>query len=412
VTPDEVLAISQEAVDLFGLDPVAGDAEAEALLYNKPDDKPAILANIEGLKRIRAVHPAFFEAFDYGWAFAPEVYRNKMEANLQARAVQFLAALHGNPNTPDAFDFAGVIVRYTFQTSTEPSTPFHLPYRGRHLVFSPYSFQEFVLLFIRALIDSLPGSSRGWAAFEGFREFGGEVSSFLRQALLRALTSDAFHPGFPGETPMDRVKRESAWFAAASETGEIDEAVEVPLSVSLIDFALAHELGHALHGHDGMTREADLRLQREQDADVMGFALYNSSWGWRDELLDGCPLNQGTRILLGPLLFHLFIKWHVGLRQGLAFRALAGGGPLSGSVDQLGREAGDSRARTDVTFRQVGAYEAQIRARGAVVTKEDEALYAGVARAGAAFALHVFAAARAIPDEDYRIARKAGDAGF
>ena len=76
------------------------------------------------------------------------------------------------------------------------------------------------------------------------------------------------------------------------------------------------------------------------------------------------------------------------------------------------REAGDSRARTDVTFRQVGAYEAQIRARGAVVTKEDEALYAGVARAGAAFALHVFAAARAIPDEDYRIARKAGDAGF
>lgn len=413
MTPKDVLTFSETAIARFGLDPIAGDPDAEALLHHCPEEAGAVLANIDGMKRVRTAHPRFFETYDYDWVFDPSVYRRAMEANLQARALQLLAALHANPYTPAEFDFADVIVRMTFQTSADPCTPFHLPYQGRHLIVSPFSFQEFVLLFVRAWIDSTGGGAGGWEAFSRFDTFEEEVSPFLRQALLRALTSDAFHPGFPGETPMDRVKRHSAWFSDAAENGDIDAGIEVPLTVSLIDFALAHEIGHALHRHDGLKGEADLRLQREQDADVTGFALYSSSWGWRDELLDSCPLNQGPRILLGPLLFHLFIKWQVALRQGLALRALTSGhAPDAESIAQLRREAGDSQARTDLTFRQIGAYEAQIKQNGAVFGESDVALFSGIARAGAAFTLHVFRAVQSIPEEDYHLARRMGAVGF
>lgn len=413
MTPEQVLALSDAAIAQFGLDPVAGDAAAEALLYNPPEEAAAIQANIEGLTRVRDAYPQFFETYAYEWAFAPSVYRRAMEANLQTRALQLLASLHANPHTPPAFDFGNVIVRHTFQTSTEPGTPLHLPFQGRHLIVSPFSFQEFVLLFCRALIDSTAGLTGGWDAFTQFEAFDDRVSPFLRQALLRSLTSDAFHPGFAGETPMDRVKRESAWFADAAEAGEVDDAIETPLTFSLIDFALAHEIGHALHRHDGLKREADLRLTMEQDADVMGFALYSASWGWRDELLDRCPLNQGPRILLGPLIFHLFIKWHVALRQGLEFRSLTSGQTPSGRrIDQLRREASDSHARTDIAFQQVGAYEAQIRANGAVMTAEDAALFSGIARAGAAFTLHIFRSVQSIPEDDFALARQIGSVGY
>jgi len=151
----------------------------------------------------------------------------------------------------------------------------------------------------------------------------------------------------------------------------------------------------------------------ERDADEMGFHLYSTSWGWRDELLDPCPMSQGTRILVGPLMFHLFMRWHLALRQGLAFAALSTAGKSPASLASIVSDLADSNARGDATFKQVGMYEAEIARRGFTPTKEDIVLYGALAKAGAAFSIEIFKVASTIPKADYELARAANDAvGF
>ena len=414
MTPDEIASKWSEANAIYGFDPITGDATGETALHNLECERDAINENVAGLIRVRDECPSFFDAFDYDWAFEPSVYRRALEANLQTRAVQLLAMLHRNPTTPSGFAYSNVVVRYTFQSSTDPCTPFHAPHSDAHFIVAPFSFLEFVLLLTRAFLDSAGAARTGWKGFLNFEGFPKKnVSPFLRQAVLRALTTDAFHSSFTGESPIDAAKAKSAWFAEAAETGDVSEGVEVPLTYALTDFALAHELGHVLHGHKGLAREPDLRLQREQDADVTGFALYNSSWGWRDELMDPCPLNQGPRILLGPLLFHLFIRWHLAIRLGLATRALRNK-EAAGRVNAQGlkSESTEAEARSAVAFQQLGHYEAQIRNRGAAFTEQDAKLYHAIAKAGSEFALHIVQATSEIPEEDYAIAQSLGDPGF
>lgn len=410
----EIIAAWEKASGAFGFDPITGDSEAQKLLHNPEHERGAITDNIAGLERVKAQCPDFFLAYDYDWAFDAKVYRRAIEANLQTRAIQLLAMLHRNPNTPRAFDYGGMVVRYTFEAGTDPCTPFHAPYRNLHFIAVPFSFLEFVLLLIRAFVETMAEPKPGWDALAtGAAIDKADVSPCLRQAIVRSMTTAAFHPGFDGESPVDVVKRKSTWFAAAKETSNVDENIEIALTYSLTDFALAHELGHSLLGHQGVAREPDLRLNKEQDADAMGFALYNSSWGWRDEILDPCPLNQGPRILLGPLMFHLFIKWQLALRQGLAYRSLTIMTRTDDvRVDQLNQEADESAARSAMAFKQIGMYEAQIRERGAKFTQDDSRVYGALARAGGEFALHIFNAVRLVPDDDFAIAYAAGEVGF
>lgn len=405
MTPEDIHSAWARANATYGFDPVAGDAAAIALLHNPPGEADLIDANIAGIDRVRAEHPELFESEDYDWAFDRRVYRRALEANLQARALQMLGAARSAPNGPKDVEFGKVVLRYTFEAGTDPCSPFHAPVEGINFIVSPFAFHEFVLLLTRAFIDSA-GAAGGWEGFLDWQNFPEIASPYLRQAILRSVTSDAFHSSFTGESPVDEVKRRSPWFAEARETGDIADGVETPLTCSLIDFALAHELGHVLHRHDSLTREPDLRLEREQDADVMGFALYNLSWGWRDEILDGAPLNQGPRILLGPLMFHLFIRWHVALRQGICLAHLnAGTAPGTGT---LHREIHDARARTKIAFDQLAIYEAMIRQRGALFNERDALLISRVATCGSAFALAILGWASRVPEADFRIAAEAG----
>ncbi|NQY97514.1 MAG: hypothetical protein HRT82_10165 [Henriciella sp.] len=393
----------------YGFDPIHFDDEAKQLLHEADDDDAQIEAAIDGMRVVRNENPSFFDRFDYEWAFDAAGWRRGLEANLQARMLQMLSQMWVSPNRPDTAFYDRVVSRYTFETGTDPCTPFHAPIDAVNFITVPFSFAEFLNLLVRGFIDSVAGQNEGWAALANFDKFDREapVSGFLRQAILRYLTNDTFHPSFPGESPVDLVKRKSTWFGEAIETGNVDEETEIPLSNALLDFALAHELGHVLHGHEGVAAEPDLRLEKEQDADVMGFALYSTSWGWRDEVLDPCPMGQALRILMGPLVFHLFVKWHLALRQAAAFAKLK----LKDhnvNVSVIKEDVGDSAARSDMTMKQLGFYEAQIRGRGAEFSETGEAIFRGLAKAGSAFTMEIFRSVQSIPDEDLELAIEAG----
>lgn len=393
----------------FGFDPVHYDEDAKALLHRQDNDTALINAAIEGMQSVRSTNPDFFDRFDYDWAFDASGWRLGLEANLQARMLQMLSEMWGSPHRPETLSYDAVVSRYTFEPGTDPCTPFHAPVEAINFICMPFSFAEFLNLLMRGFIDSVQRGSSGWEGFSRFQSFDQSlpVSPFLRQAMLRYLTNDTFHPSFEGESPVDLVKRECSWFGEARETGDIDESLETPLTYSLLDFALAHELGHVLHGHESVAAEADLRLSKEQDADAMGFALFSTSWGWRDEVLDPCPLDQGLRILMGPLIFHLFIKWHLALRQGALYARMKRDDPHV-RADHIKGDVGDSEARSTSTMTQLSLYEAQIRARGAQFSPAGETLFQGLARAGSAFTMKIFWAFQSIPDDELDFAMGAG----
>ena len=173
------------------------------------------------------------------------------------------------------------------------------------------------------------------------------------------------------------------------------------------DFVRRHDL--AAHRQQRDRDQLQIR-DRERDADAMGFALYNLSWGWRDDVLDGAPLNQGPRILLGPLMFHLFIRWHIALRQGLMLVRLKSGETLN--TDTIRGEVADAESRAKTTFAQLNAYERMIRDRGAKFTDQDSALIQMIAASGSAFALAIVRSALSIPEADLRIALDVSNVGF
>lgn len=412
MTPERIGILWTIANRRHGLDPIFGDVEAEAHLHNRPDDMARLPANIAGMETVRRIEPGFFAAHDYEWVFEPSVWRRSLEANYQVRALQQLSSLWRSPHCPDGLLFDNVVLRETFHTGADPCTPFHTPVEEVNFVVAPFSFSEFALLLIRTYLSWAGCLEVGWTELTPTRAADQEPSPFLRHAILRLLTSDAFQSGIDGPTPMERVKCRSSWFAPAQEFDDVERDMVTHLSYALIDFALAHELGHCVLGHAGESAQHDLRIKKEKEADAMGFHLYATSWGWRDEILDTCPLSQGARILIGPLVFHMFIKWHLALRAGIGRTALRCGHTATLLLQSFETDRAESTARTNSSFAQTSWYEDEIARRGYRLTRDDAVIYRALTESMIGFLFHAMAVAAAIPDEDYRIAAEIGDIGI
>lgn len=412
MTPERIDTLWELANRRQGLDPVFGDAEAEAHLHKAPSDMARLPANIAGMKTIRSIEPAFFAAHDYAWVFEPSVWRRSLEANYQARALQQLSGLWRSPHRPDGLQFENVVLRETFHTGADPCTPFHIAIEEANFIVVPFSFNEFALLLVRAFLDWAGCLEAGWPGLHTPQPSEREPSPFLRHAILRLLTSDAFQPGFHGPTPMERVKRRSSWFAPAQEFDDADRDMVTHLSYALIDFAIAHELGHSVLGHAGENAPSCLRLDKEHGADAMGFQLFATSWGWRDEILDTCPLSQGARILVGPLIFHMFVKWHLALRAGISRVALRCGDVSTSLLRSFDTDSTESAARSNAAFTQMSQYEDEIARRGYKLNADDTAIYQRLTESMVGFLFHVMEAGASVPDEDYRIAVEVGNIGF
>lgn len=279
-----------------------------------------------------------------------------------------------------------------------------------HFIAVPFAFNETVLLLFGAFLDKFDGIGSTWASVEAQKPASNadRMSPYLEHLLLRMLTTDRFHPSMSGEPPMDVVKRDVAWFADAREVHGQPGPLMDHLTMSLIDYALAHELGHRLLDHTGITRLAGLeaRIAAEIDADRVGFHLFTTSWGWRDELMDEAPLSPLARIVLGPLCFSMFERWYSAVLSGFATSCLNAGVDPGFNVGALDVRRQESDARMRATFDAIGTHRAQSIAKGASFRKEDQERIEWLTKLMIDFSDDLLTQAKSMPDHAVRSARR------
>ncbi|MEO1222226.1 MAG: hypothetical protein AAFY42_12895 [Pseudomonadota bacterium] len=410
LTPERIEQVWVEAATRYGRDPVVNDRRASEALFRQPFDLANLPATLAAMEILREKTPAFFDAHDYDWAFKPAVWQKSLEANYQSRSFQHLSMLYRSPRRDPAWQLDKVVVRYAFQTDALTASPFHLEHDGLHFITVPFVFNETLMLLFVAFLETIGGKSCGWSALEESDNAGDRrrISPYLKHLLLRMLTTDGFHPSIPGEPPMDVVKREVAWFADAAEVEGEPGPMMNHLTMSLVDYALAHELGHRLLDHRGVTRLEDLntRITAEIDADRVGFHLFTTSWGWRDELMDDAPLGQLARIMLGPLCFAIFERWYAGALSGLATACLKASVDPGFNLASLETRRQESEARMRATFEAVATHQAQSIAKGASFTVDDNRRIDLLTRRMVAFLGDILQQARSVPPEAVRHARE------
>ena len=290
-------------------DPIAADEDAKAVLHESARHIDGIEEAIKHIDLIDSEHAGALSRLGYGFCKDPGVWRTKTEAVLQARALQQVAACCHSLGRDDS-RLARIVVRHTFDPRFHMPTPSWIPHpaSGLSFIVMPFVYQEILLLTAKSVVQFVTGSSNGdvWNALEAnnSQDFSAyrPAPPALRQFIARLLTAEAFDPIDPGENPFSRLKTLSPWFADASETVGEPTPFETALAYSAQDFSISHELGHSLT--DASQVDVIDLLQVEIAADEAGFGLYAVSWGWRDEILEGTPLSQAARIVLGPLWFY------------------------------------------------------------------------------------------------------------
>lgn len=393
----------------YSFDPVYGDEIATGFLYDRPEDAEALSDNIAGMEMVKSKYPEFFSAFDYEWAFQKKAWRKPLEANFQARLFQMMGAFWRVSKEIRHYDYSNVVARYTFESSTENATPFHTAIDSCHFIVSPFSFNEFLMLLTRSFIDSLHGDGT-WNSISSFSGLKREISPFLRQAILRHITTEAFHSSFPGDSPLEIVKSKSVWFSSASDEGKVCESLETALTYSITDFALAHELGHRLLEHSGKSVVSDLRLKKELEADNLAYSIFVASWGWRDEILDDCPFSPGARVMMGPVMFHMFISWVRALRVAVAKRTESI--KKNATSYEKNEHMEEESERQKATLHQMGRYETSLRDHNFEFVDNDAPIFTSLINCTAHFKDCIHYAVNQIPEADFKIAIESSDIGF
>lgn len=314
ITPEAIRAEWTTAV--IGLDPIFFHAEARRFIVDPAVEAARIRTAIAHEAVLRPAAPDFFATVDYDWAFDPASWDRGIDAVFQMRVLQMLSALHGHPWARFDLDFARIVVRRVDSVTAFDCSPRLVRAPSLRFVVMPFVFSELAGLLLRGFAEWIGRDARAdWDALIGpAADEIGECPPSLRQAIARMLTDSAFDLFSPIEQPAWTLRRMTPWFAGAREFHETGEnnLAEAHLSHALHDFALAHELGHAVLGH-GRAIPGEDRIGRELAADDLAMQLYAKSWGWRDDLLDGAPLGQAPRNLLGPIMFVWFCEWQLTL---------------------------------------------------------------------------------------------------
>lgn len=291
----------------LGYDPIVGSDEAQQLLRNPAEHEEGISKALEHIRLIDHTTNGVVSRLGYEFCFESCIWTRAGEAVLQARALQQIATwCEAHPE--DDPMLRNVVVRHTFDPDHSFAPPQHVPFGGFHFLVMRFAYQELLMLSARALVEVITGRVDGsaWEFLARESTTGqvtGEAPGPLRQLVGRILTGATFHPLFD-ENPLEQLCKRSNWFEKATESyGNGITSLEVVLSYSGQDFAIAHELGHCL-----ATKSFESRFDEECAADLAGLGLYALSWGWRDEILDECPLDQAARISLGPTWFFYTAK--------------------------------------------------------------------------------------------------------
>lgn len=390
------------------LDPVHGDAEADALLRSRAVEQNVIDQAVAHIDLVNRTDSGAVDALEYGFARDPLVWRRGTEAIYQARALQQIGHWWAL-NPADAPALRNVVLRHTFATSFSFGTPQHVVDavgEPIHFIVIPFVYTELLMLSARALNAWLAGSE-GDDAWVGLiadiTVDGTVVPSAMKQLFARILSDHAFHAAEPGDNPTVALKAQSDWLD--DDGGDrAPGALEIHLSYSALDFAIAHEIGHRILYH--LDPDAPSGPILEQSADLIGIRLFAASWGWRDDILAGCPLSESARVLLGPIWFFYSAKLLFRLQQLLGERT-APLTPLSPLARAGTKPAHHLALIVDRWTHQktlLGHYAEILNAFGAGISETDNSILARFAEALEAFAEALPHWVAQIPERDIRFA--------
>lgn len=304
-------------------DPTHSDPMAVELLRSPAEHAELIEQALEHIRLVDKHEGSLLGSLGYDFLFTSSLWRRGNEAVLQARAMQqVLCWVHRHP--ADNGCFPNIVARHTFEANFLYSAPRLRQWDGINFLLMPYVYQELLLLPAAALFQTLCVAAPLTAPW-GFLDaplptasFAGTTPCSLRKLIARVITSNAFDPSMDGENPVAYLSRDSEWFVGIDDEASEPSSLEDVLAYSGQDFAIAHEIGHCA------TESIKLPyLEAEALADRVGMGLFATSWGWRDEVLDSCPLGQGARIFLGPIWFFFTARLLYKLRGILANRISA-----------------------------------------------------------------------------------------
>lgn len=320
-TADEVIHAWAEISLRY--DPTEGDPAADALIRNPVEHDEMVGTALEHIKMLDRDEGHLLRPMDYEFCLDRRLWRRGLEAVLQARVLQQVFCW-GHRFTADLAALQRIVVRLTFDTNACYAMPLLRQNRSINFVVMPFVYQELLLLSAAALAELHASRSNGdcWHLLDdpltGLPSDVPPPRSF-RKLVARMLTSDAFDPNVGGENPIAFLSRSSPWLMGVDEDAVGPADIVTVLGYSAQDFALSHEIGHCV----SQLGIEDAYLQTEMAADLAGFRLFAASWGWRDEVLEGCPLQPTARILLGPIWFFFTAGLLFGLRRGLLNRVTA-----------------------------------------------------------------------------------------
>jgi hypothetical protein len=398
------------------LDSYGRAEQVKRLLLDPEEQGPRIRQACTWIEAQRHELGPFIEAEGYGWALDPACYRLGTEAFWQARILQQMSSLWrleaaaGRPMTM----MADVVVRQTFVTRYNLMSPRYWPSQGIHFVVLPVAYFDFAALiwlsFATWCRSARPGAGCNWSVATSLIAHPAPPSPgadpWLLGAIARYLAEAArdFDPDAPDAAAI--TARRSAFFSSAASDPEMDPADSFVADVlyALADFALAHELGHRAAAHLRPETEADY-LAMELEADAWAFDFFRASWGWRAEVLAKAPFDDALQPLLGQLVFFHTTRLRGLMAQALARRAEALGLAFKG----LGW--GEFEQKRAVRLAGAAAHTLDVlRQGGAQITEDALARFHHLAANLAGFSERMVAICSTIPDAEFRLAFKPGEA--
>lgn len=388
-------------------DPLESDPEAAELLRSHGEHASVIKEAVDHMKLIDRVTGGAIRALGYEFCYEPALWRRGGEAVLQARLLQQLAAWWGDAPL-DEHLLRNVVVRHTFFTSYAFATPRLKSAGDVHFLIIPFVYQELLMLCMKAvdeLAAGLPGSDPWYRIAEIGRGTPGDLSAppAMRRLLARIVTDSAFDPTLPGANPAEELRLRSEWFASAAE-GDAAGEFESVVSYAATDFAISHELGHRiLDAADAECADGD---DLEAQADLIGFRLFVLSWGWRDELLEACPMCEAFRMLLGPIGFFYSagLLFHINQAIGARLQTIVPDSRLAGVRSKGQTHLGQLKDRWQRMLHLTAGYLAVLEERGFSLEDTDLEKLAAVITSLRRLTDRVTVWIEEIPADDLRIA--------
>lgn len=374
ISPSDINSVWSSSAALF--DPIVAHDGAKLIVSPLEEQIQSIRDVLSRGYLVLEDCPDFFSHYDYDWVFNELSWQRGDEAAFQIRALQQLTSLWCKKQEWESWKFDKIVLRYSWDTFTSNPSPQCKSIGQYDFIIMPFSFLETSTLLIHSFIDNFLDEEEtdSWKELfssdqiENHSSFS--ISPCLRQTILRVATSEIFNP-FVSESLFENAKRRIPWFYEARGINESIYNASIPeqqILYSLVDFSIAHELSHALLKHNS-SASGEAAIYRELQADYLGLRLYFSSWGWRDEILEGCPISQIARQLIGPITSIWFSEWINSCTRMYQMKTYP---QLSNSrKDELIEEAKNRENRHQAILNTLDGYLQYVKKIGGSFSEED-----------------------------------------